>query len=104
MQPCYYLLALTRYRTLLPCFVLLVFFHAHFIPDDGDEDQNVKAILLMLLCENQCSLHCRQVGCKLFKFLINFGVQKSTSEGHLVETSYFQNLIDIGVGSWKRDH
>ena len=38
------------------------------ITDDGHEDRNVETILLMDLCEMQCSLECRQVACKLSNF------------------------------------
>ena len=57
------------------CYFLLSYFENYnfilisFIPDDGHEDRNVETIPLMDLCEMLCSLECRQVACKLFKYL-----------------------------------
>ena len=61
--------AVTMYRALLACLLLLYCcsFHVHFIPDDGHKDRNVVTIP-MDLCEMQCSLECRQVACKQFKY------------------------------------
>ena len=60
----FYARCLYGFRALLPSFILLGFFHVHFIPDDGHEDRNVETIPLMDLCEMQCSLECRQVAYK----------------------------------------